>query len=725
MAYIPNTASIIAQASSKAEVQTCKNNAAAHILYLRQARWEDWSQLLIAIETTHPITSMHIIDKYTCKKSKLCSTGSLTVFGDASGRLSVISPSTGVQFEISSGSGPKSIAGVTALTSFASERNSIVIVAGYSDGSLRWHALYEEEHQLGMGNNEELPSLSGFILSETSSAWTVLDAFALHGGKHGVANIAGATADGQVAWGRIYVGTKKQKFKLYGDKNELHWDNLLIATRDSTTSNHTTTSTTSKDGIIAAKAHLKAAEFVTYGGEIIWSPFLVKKKNQQERPHVLRPPRPCDNWDKYSPTVESNTMSEAVRDTIGFTAVAMEAVSSPTSRIFSVVGGNSELVSMRTGTASGKPTCHVIARKGLESIAQNSDKTMIEMLATLPGYVLAVTASGELQVYNTSGAFHRPSFSTVLQQPLQDLVAELAKKVSNSNTIRGSTFWPSSMSWWKYKNPSVFKTGLTRNEYRIAAGLSTQFSTIHSTSSSYSTNGLTAIQFSPTLVALYATSLPYRPPRGTAGNPGSSTRIGWLAALQPILVAGVVGYAMHKAKVGKRQAAAQQYFRSKMMERAAAGGGLGFNSSGGGITSSHFEGEDWDIPFPWEERLNGRSGRRGAGTSTGAGEQRSRDYRRRFNIDTGLGGRRATTKNTVGTFSAGDRTKIRNGGASTRWNEEGFRPTRPTIPAPHPLVDRAPLPGITSDGAGGVAAVLGDIGSEYSDSQCGEGENIH
>jgi hypothetical protein len=677
----------------------------------------------------------------------------LTVLGDASGHLSVISPSIGVLFEISSARSPKSTsAEVTALTSFASERNSIVIVAGYSDGTLLWHTLYEEDHQLGIRNNsEEFPSLSGFIRSETSSAWTVLDAFALHGGKHGVANIAGATVDGHVAWGRIFVGTKKQKIKMYGDTNELHWDTLLTANSDVATSSYTSTSTTSKYGIIAAKAHLKAAEFITYGGDFIWSPFLLKKKTQrQQQPHVLRPPRPCDNWDKYThTTLESNT----IRDTVGFTAVAMEAVSSPMSRIFSVAGGNIELVSIRTGTASGKPTCHVVARRGLQSTAQSNDigdihratplapgASSIETMVALPGYILAITMTGELQVYNTSGAFHRPTFSTVLQQPLQELVAEITEKVSNSNTLRGISFWPKRVSWWKYKNRLPFKTELTQNKYRIAAGVSTQFST------SSSLDGLAAIQFSPTIVALYATSFPYTPPRGTEGNPGSTTRIGWLAALQPLLIAVVVGYTMHKAKMGKRQAAAQQFFRSRMMERAAAGGGgLGIDTSSGvGGASFHLGDDDWDAPFPWEERLNGRGGRRAGPSASssgggGGGELNSREYRRRFNIDTGLGGRRATnttktttTKSSVAISSGvrnGDRTtrtNIRNGGGTTQMNEEGFRPTRPTVllphsTVPHPLVDRAPLPGDTNAGE----AVLGDIGSEYSDSQYSDGEIIN
>ncbi|KAG7670288.1 hypothetical protein Ndes2526B_g00028 [Nannochloris sp. 'desiccata'] len=736
-----SSTSIAAQALSNPAAQSCKNNA-ARILYLRQPQWTDWSQLLTAVETTHPITSLHILDKNTCKKSKLCSTGSLAVLGDASGLLSVISPSTGVLFEISSASNTKSTGSeVTALTSFASERNSIVIVAGYRDGTLLWHTLYEEEPGLAGGRKEGLSSLSGSILIETSSAWTVLDALALHGGKHGVANIAGATADGQVAWGRIYVGTKKQKPKINGDTNELHWDSLLTASSDIATSIYTSSPSTSKDGIIAAKAHLKAAEFINCRGEIIWSPFFVKKRNR-DQPHVLQPPRPCDNWNKYNPAQGSKNNSDTVGDVIGFSAVAMEAVSSPMSRIFSVVGGNSEFVSMRTGTALGKPTCHVIARRNFQSISKNNDNVnsnreshgpaSIESMATLPGYVVAVTTTGELQVYNTSGAFHRPSFSTVLQQPLHDLEAEVAEKVSDSIKKSGSTFWPRSMTWWKYGNPLIFKTGLTKNKYRIAAGVSTQFSS----SSSSTTSGLVAIQFSPAIVALYATSLPYTPQRGTAGAAGSTTRINWLAALQPLLIAAVVGFVMHKAKVGKKQAAAQQFFRSKMMERAAAGSDLG-RGVGGASSSSHLDDDDWDAPFPWEQRLNARNGR-DASSSTAftavAGELNSREYRRRFKIDTGLGGRRATN-NAAGILSGGgDRTifnTIRTGSGTTPMNEEGFRlPTGPPFPysshttVPPPLIDRAPHPGNTSSGARGVAAVLGDIGSDFSDSQYSDGGNV-
>jgi hypothetical protein len=706
------------------------DNYSARILYLRQSQWTDWSQLLTAVDTTHPITSMHIIDTNTCKKSKLCSSGSLVVLGDASGRLTVISPSVGILLEIenSSDEHSNSAAEVTALTSFASERGSIVIVAGYSDGTLLWHSLFEEKEQGKIGENKEnflsrsvtsISSFSGSIISETPSSWTVLDAFALHGGKHGVANIAGATADGFIAWGRIYVGSRK-KLK-NSDINELHWDSLLTASKmnsNSSTSTTSTVTTAPEDGIIATKAHLKAAEFINFRGEVIWSPFLIRKKNQQR--HVLRPPRACDNWIKHRTIIGnrgehrnlSNINDVGSPENIKFSAVAMEAVSLPTSRIFSEVvnansGGDgsstttsSELVSMRTGTASGRPSCHVIARVPLKY--DNTKNVKIEAMAVLPGYVVALSSAGELQIYNTSGAFHRPSFATVLKQPLQDLEAEINEKIYNSGSKRSdsgggaSKFW---QSWWKNNSKEVFSSKqIKQYKYRIESGASTHFPTASPSPTTTPTTGLVAIQLSPTLVGLYATSLPYSPPRGTPGNMGSTTRVNWLAALQPLVVAAVVGFAMHKARVGKRQAAAQQFFKSRMMERVAGGGGVA-----GGFRNA-IEEDEWDAPFPWEQRVNGRSNSvlRGGATTT-ATEQTSREYRRNFKIDTGLGGRRSNNR--------------------SRSNSTNTRPFRAGVPPP--FVDRAPLPkNVMHDKGLGIEEILGNIGSEENSSEYSDGAAI-
>jgi hypothetical protein len=598
------------------------------------------------------------------------------VFGDAAGRVSIISPSTGVLLEIPSSTQRE----VTALTSFTSERHSIVVVAGYSDGSLQWHTLFDKEDQ-----ETTSPPLSGSILSESSSPWVVLDAFALHGGKHGISNIAGATLDGQIAWGRIYVGGKKKIKNRINEMNELTWDSLFTRfsnnrniTSDTNTNNYTTISTSTTDGIIGVKAHLKAAEFITHRGELIWSPFAATKRKQEKQAHVLKPPRPCTGWDKITPNIQHQQES-TIAENIIFSAVAIEAPSAPTSRIFSFINGG-ELASIRTGTASARPICHVIARVPLEkSKSSTESNTVINSMAALPGYVVAVTAAGELQIYNTSGAFHRPSFDTVVRQPLHELRAEIHDKInSNSNANKklssggrgAGTLWRWHSMFGKATNEITQISSPNNNYkeyYRIAAGFSTSFPTTTPQTSS----GLVAIQFSPTLIGFYATSLPYTPPRGTPGNPGSSTRVNWLAAVQPLLIAAVVGFSLHKARVGKRQAAAQQFFRARRMERSGGGGG----EIGGE--------EDWDAPFPWEQRVKSRSKStlRGGGTSSGAstaasgGQTSSRDhpYRRKFRIDTGLGGRRAHT--------------------TTNTNRPNMQPPL----QPPPLVDRAPFPVLNSN----------------------------
>ncbi len=645
----------------------------------------------------------------------------------------MISPASGIVFEIFNRT---STAEVTALTSFASSHQSIVLVAGYSDGSLLWHTLHSEEeeeekqdHHHGGKNRKKENSLfahlSGSILSETSSPWTVLDAFALHGGKHGVANLAGATADGQIAWGRIYVGSKKKpsssKNKTISDTNELTWDSLLTASTSTISSIDTSIIDSQipihlpkEEGIIAVKAHTKAAEFITYRGEVIWSPFSITKRKQQKNPHVLRPPKSCAGWEKYR--TEKRNVSVGAGDdddAIIFSAVAMEAVSSPTSRIFSVVGDSSELASLKTGTAAGRPICHVIARVPLQ---KSTTSSTIESMVTLPGYVVAVTSNGQLRVYNTSGAFHRPSFSLVLEQPLHDLAAEIIEKSSHRSGRKtqgsSSAFWPTSL--WKTKSALL---SIKNHEYRIAAGVSTQFSTAGGAAAA-TTNGLVAIQFSPTRVGLYATSLPYTPPRGTPGGPGSPNRVNWLAALQPLLVAAVVGFAMHKAKSGKRQAAAQQFYRSRMMERAAAAAGGGSGSFGGARNGE--EEDDWDAPFPWEKKVNSRStstlrgGGGGSSVVTGGGagigvEQNSRQYLRRFNLEPGLSGSRRDNKNTTARVGRGY-SMAREGGGS------GGGSDRFTMPPP--VVDRAPIPGSNNTNE----AVLGDIGSDSNSSHYSDGE---
>lgn len=496
---------------------------------------------------------MHIVDHGICGMSNVCAGGGLAVLGDAGGGVSVISPSDGIVAETLKSEGATDA--VTALTSFIAQNKSVVILAGHSNGALRWHVL-SSESSLGHVNKLEFSSF-GTIPVNSSLPWRELHAYGWHKGKYGLANIAGITADGQVAVGRIQVGEGTK-----GGKSSQPFDPLVDTSL-------------AGDGARFIKMQLTAVDVLTTSAQVTWGPLGVAKHGKQP----LRPTMPCEGWARHQGIGVPHFL-HAVSD-----------VNAPAPRIFAASEGG-RLVTLQMGAAPGRPVCRIT---GAVTIDPTSE---IDAMAAIPGYVVALTRSGQLHMVNISGSFLKPALRTFLQQPFEDLTASIPGLASRT-------------AWWTSSKAGIWRLvikGVTdKPEQRplMVGGMTRGFPAMPDAT------GLVLIQLSPQVAGLYATAFPYNP---TPKPKPSLFRINWIAALQPLFIAGALGMALHKAKVGRRQPTAAQIFRARARLQDNE---LGDNDGDRNLpflrgTTTNFanlnddhddESGAWDDEtFPWEKR---------------------------------------------------------------------------------------------------------------------------
>lgn len=514
-------------------------STAARLLYRRAPRWDDWARLVAAVELSAPLTSLHVVAAETCAKApSACPGGSPSVAGGASGRLTLLSPSDGVLAELSGPSG----AAVTAIASFPGVKKGLVVVAGRGDGTLTWHRLAAP-----LGGAAPAVEAWGLIPTQTKSAWTQLTATPWTGGKHGGVNIGGVTASGAVAWGRVRleeagpddvrpgeeeeeadaeaavgsVSISRRKKPLKKKKQtkkrgvELHWD---------------TTFSNGADVALTATPHKAAVQVVTAGGEVAWGAMIAKPG------YTLRPPFPCTGWARHG-TAELSAAA--------LTASISDPASSVAPRHFAA-SWSGRLLALHTSATPGTQVCHVtgasapLVAEAATAVAGGG----VLSLTAMPGYVLAVTAEGQLTLVNVTGPFLRPSMAVVLQTPLEALASEVSAASGSGASI-----------WWPWKSSTALKS--VERPLVAAAGSG-------DIPAAPGATGVAALQLGPSTVALYATALPYRP----ISIPKPSVRGSFLGSLQPFIIAIAVGTVLYKQRAQRRQKEA--FFD---MVRARAGEG--------------------------------------------------------------------------------------------------------------------------------------------------------
>ena len=534
---------------------------------------------------------MHLVRHDDCIKSLACSSGGgLAILGDAGGGITVMSPSNGIVGEATISDKATTTKAVTALASFISQHGSIGILVGYSEGSLGYHILsYTTDNGYDISKYVSIPNNA----TSGASSWKELHAFEWHGGKHGLANIAGITRDGQVALGRIQVGDQpkikkqiSQTFQPFIDKSlGLVNDSSAFSDGDTCPNNN---NASIKDAALFLKLQRTTVDVLTVGAQVTWGPLAMASRGK----HALRPLMPCEGWDKYGLGIPH--ILHAVLD-----------VDSPAPRVLIGLNGG-RLGVVHLASTPGRPVCRIYGASEITSDGRGLNE--IDAMASIPGYVVALSNTGNLHVVNISGTFLRPNLTSLLKQPFEDLSASLPPGQHTSRTAWWAASSKQQAPWWSILKTASPTEEKIRQRPLIVGGATQGFPAVPAAT------GLVVIQLGPQVAGLYATYFPYnKAPKFKS----SGFRMNWIAALQPLIIAGALGIAIHKAKMGRRQQAAAQIFKQSRMQgmqssgdgRAAMGNAqsLPFSLRGDAVSLNNINNSEgggaWDDEaFPWEKR---------------------------------------------------------------------------------------------------------------------------
>lgn len=221
------------------------------------------------------------------------------------------------------------------------------------------------------------------------------------------------------------------------------------------------------------------------------------------------PWRPCHRWT----ATDTNAPSQAV---VG--AVYGDSTKSAAASVYAIMDDGSVRVTAALGNKG--QACAVAGSTNADGMGRQRDilgKTT--SLAAVPGYLLATTADQHIVVVNVTAQGLRSSPSVVLQQQLEALAA----------SIPGA----SRRSWWFQKSVAASELGFP---LQITAE-----------------GGRVLIQVQPRLVALYESSLPFKPASQPLGGGNISLM---LKILHPLLLAVGIGLVIHRAKQRRQSTAA-------------------------------------------------------------------------------------------------------------------------------------------------------------------------
>ena len=608
------------------------------------------------------------------------------VVGDAGGGLTLLHPNQGILAELPPTNATQSP--ITALASFAGAHRSIIILSGHRDGTLQWRALLNSNALTSSGSGS-VPHIQSGVLHSGGAGWVVLDVVGWRAGRaRTMVNIAGTTVDGAVFWARAKIHVESVGTDLMHASNKRkkpeappqygHPVAPFVSSWDRSYSSysHVDKHAAVVAGVFAQKSTIQV---VTSHAEVTWGPLAGNTGNRSLR----QPSVPC----RYASAVRKSGGNGTLDDALvleGGVGGIMDVGYPSTPRMF-VPGTTGRIVALHLGAAPGRPVCNVIGWSGKgggvgvgwgKEGEEERPTATIESLASLPGYVVAVTSDHRLKIVNVSGHFLRPVMKTVVEVALSEMLSSVGSCDSSTMSVvmkrtLDTIVRRMKSSYYYFNNDMRTEnkgdTKTNNNKVLLAAAPTRQ----PPSSAPPTATGLVLLTQSPNQVALFATSLPFNP-SSYADRTQPTFRVGLLTAVQPLLVAGTIGVALYKARSYRRRQAAMktmwrqrtqtsyEYGRRELGDEGVRrehrekrqeidelyrearakdhqievnplfddnGDGNGSGSEGeDGSEGDEVEGwegeghgvvhsEGWDAPFPWERRRMLAKKRAGGGDS--------------------------------------------------------------------------------------------------------------